>query len=248
MESTLHRRLKARFGPDLGGRSEVVVDGYRIDAVGPDGVLVEVQTGHLGPLRDKLRRLLEGHRVRVVKPVALRTRVVRRKSLDGPDLSARFSPKRGRISEVFDDIVGLAGVFPHENLAIEVLAVEVEEIRLPRRRWPGYVVADRRLLDVFSPSIALVEPADLWRLLPAMPEGRFSTLDLAERLACSREAAQRVAYVLRRAGAAEVVGKAGNRRLYLACNDGAHEAMTLTASRKSVLSPPAESRPTKAIV
>ena len=214
MESTLHRQLKARFGPDLGGRAEVVVDGYRIDAVGPDDVLVEVQTGHLGPLRDKLRRLLERHRVRVVKPVVSRTRVVRRKSLDGPDLSARFSPKRGRIFEVFDDLVGLAGVFPHENLAIEVLAVEVEEIRLPRRRWPGHMVADRRLLGVVGEPIEVVEPADLWRLLPPMPAGRFSTFDLAERLVCSREFAQRLAYVLRRAGAAEVVGKSGNRRLY----------------------------------
>src|SRR4051812_46620475 len=115
---TLHRQLKARFGPEAGGRTEVAVGGDRVDAVGLDGVLVEVQSKGLGTLRTKLRRLLAEHRVRVVKPVVIGRRVVRRARRDGPDLSARFSPKRGALIDVFDDLVGLSSLFPHANLQI----------------------------------------------------------------------------------------------------------------------------------
>src|SRR3712207_5908641 len=88
VETHLHRQLKERFGLEAGGRSEVVVGGYRVDAVAPDGQLVEVQSGALGPLRAKLTRLLREHRVRVVKPVVVARRIVRRAVPDGPDLSA----------------------------------------------------------------------------------------------------------------------------------------------------------------
>src|SRR3954447_4841848 len=145
---SLHRQLKERFGPGAGGRSEVVLEGFRIDAVAADGTLVEVQSRALGALRAKLRRLLPDYRVRVVKPVVLARRVVRRGRPDGPDLSARLSPKRGSLLDVFDDLTGLSGVFPHPNLTVEVLGVEVDEVRVTRRRRPGYRVADRALREV----------------------------------------------------------------------------------------------------
>ena len=58
METSLHRQLKEQYGPAAGGRLEVVLEGFRIDAVAADGDLVEVQSGPLGPLRAKLGRLL----------------------------------------------------------------------------------------------------------------------------------------------------------------------------------------------
>ena len=42
--------------------------------------------------------------------------------------------------DAFDDLVGLAPVFPHPNLRVDVLAVAIDEVRVPRRRWPGYAV------------------------------------------------------------------------------------------------------------
>ena len=39
METSLHRELKERFGPGTGGRQEVALAGYRIDAVGGDVTL-----------------------------------------------------------------------------------------------------------------------------------------------------------------------------------------------------------------
>jgi hypothetical protein len=213
MEFTLHRQLKTQLGPGCGGWSEVVVEGFRIDAVRPEGWLVEVQSGALGPLRAKLAKLLSAHRVQVVKPLIVERRIVRRTRVEGPDQSARRSPKRGAIVDIFNDLVGLAGVFPHPNLAIEVLSVAIDEIRTPRRRWPGYQVADRILRRIVS-TTPLRVAGDLWTLVGVDPGETFTTRELAARLGRSLDFAQRVAYCLRRAGAVEGLGKRGHCRLY----------------------------------
>jgi hypothetical protein len=215
MEMSLHRSLKERYATGGERRPEVPIRGYRVDAVDDAGRLVEVQSGPLGPLRGKLSRLLPDHRVRIVKPVILRRRVVRRHRLDGPDLSARSSPKRGALHDVFDDLIGVVRVFPHSNLDIEVLGVAIDEVRMPRRRRPGYVIADRRL-DTVCTTALLAQAEDLWTLLPDDCDGRepFTTFDLAERLGRPVWFAQRVAYCLRLTGAARVAGKVGNRIVY----------------------------------
>ncbi len=213
METSLHRDLKARFGPESGGLQEVRLGGYRIDAIAADGVLVEVQSGRLGPLRGKLGRFLPELRVRVVKPVVVARRVVRREKPDGQDLSTRRSPKRGSLADVFDDLMGVLQVFPHPNLQIEVLGVEVDEVRVGRRRRPGYAVVDRRLREVVS-SVVLCQAADLWSLIGEPPAGTFTSRDLAETLGKPLDFARRVAYCLRLTGAAEAVGKAGNAHVY----------------------------------
>ena len=215
METSLHRSLKERYATGEVGRSEVPLRGYRIDAIDEAGRLVEVQSGPLGPLRGKLSRLLPEHRIRIVKPVILRRRLVRRLRPDGPDVSARSSPQRGALHDVFDDLMGVVRVFPHANLEIEILGVTIDEVRTPRRRRPGYAVADRRLGSICS-SALLARADDLWALLPDTCDGRgpFTTLDLAERLGRPAWIAQRIAYCLRLTGAARVVGKTGNRIVY----------------------------------
>jgi hypothetical protein len=215
METSLHRALKDHYGSGSGGRSEVTLKGFRIDAVDSAGLLIEIQSGPLGPLRAKLRRLLPEHQVRVVKPVVLERRVVRRARTDGPDLSARRSPKRGAVLDLFEDLVGLAQVLAEPNLAIEVLAVAIDEIRIPRRRWPGYRIVDRRLVSIVSSKL-LVQPDDLWELLPGGHDWTepFTSADIASRTARPVWFAQRVAYCLRLSGAARVVGKQRNFRVY----------------------------------
>lgn len=213
METSLHRELKERFG--AGGRTEVVVRGFRIDAVDAAGELIEVQAAALGPLRSKLSQLLPSHRVRVVKPVMLRRRIVRRSHREGRDLSVRSSPIRRKLFAFFDDFVGLASLFPQPNLTIEVLGVVVDEVRLPRRRRPGYEVIDRRLLEIVE-TTTLASASDLWDLLPDDRDWQqpFHTRELAASLGCDLGTSQRVAYGLRLAGATRTVGKYGNAWVY----------------------------------
>ncbi len=215
MEMNLHRALKERYATGRDGRSEVVIEGFRVDTIDYVGRLIEVQSGPLGPLRGKLQRLLPHHRMRIVKPIVMSRRVVRRSRRDGPDLSARRSPKRGALYDFFDDLVGVVRLFPHPNLEIEILGVTIDEVRVPRRRRPGYTVVDRRLDSIYDSNV-VVTVSDLWKLLPSSCDGRrpFTTQDLCEQLDRDASFAQRIAYCLRLTGAARVVGKSGNRLIY----------------------------------
>ncbi len=215
MESSLHRGLKELHGPATGGRCEVAVGGFRVDAVAGDGALVEIQTGNLGALRPKLRSLLPTHGIRVVKPIVLGRVLVRRATADGPDLARRRGRLRGTLVEAFDDLVGLASLLPDPNLSVEIVGVDVEEVRVPRRRRPRFTVVDRRLIAIRQ-TVTIATADDLWNLLPPdFPRSEpFSTADLARKLGASRPFAQRVAYCLRAAGAARPVAKRGNSYIY----------------------------------
>ena len=65
-----------------------------------------------------------------------------------------MSPKRGRLLDIFDELVHFTRVFPHERLTLEVPLVDIEEWRYPghgrRRRWreSDFQVEDQRLLEV----------------------------------------------------------------------------------------------------
>jgi hypothetical protein len=142
-------------------------------------------------------------------------RLVRKARSDGPVISVRRSPKLGSIYDIFDDLVGVVKVFPHANLEIEILAVTIEEVRVGRGRRPGYVVIDRSLGEIRG-HCTVARAEDLWALLPGdfgLGEP-FSSRHLAKHLDRPLWFGQRVAYCLREAGAACVVGKRGNLLLY----------------------------------
>ena len=94
--------------------------------------------------------------------------------------------------------------------------ITIDEMRIPRRRWPGYKVVDRCLIDILERT-TVVASCDLWSLVPPECDGRepFTTTKLAQTLERPLSFAQRVAYCLRLTGAARVVGKQGNRLIYI---------------------------------
>src|SRR5271165_5263931 len=67
METSLHRDLKRLYAGEA-AQCEVRLGRYRIDAIA-EGELIEVQHGPLAAIRDKVRKLLTEHHVRVVKPI-----------------------------------------------------------------------------------------------------------------------------------------------------------------------------------
>jgi hypothetical protein len=217
METSLHRQLKAHY-PGADGLQEVVCDGYRIDAVRA-GELVEIQHASLAAIRDKVRRLLRSHRVRVVKPIVANKLLVKLDARGGREVSRRRSPKRGVLLDVFDELVYFTRVFPHKRLTFEVLLVNVEERRYPgrgkrrRRRDNDFQIEDQCLAENVA-SHAFATTADLLRLLPRRLPAEFHTAHLAERLKTPRWTAQRIAYCLREMKAVRVVGKQGNAILY----------------------------------
>ena len=217
METSLHRELKSLYaGRDA--RLEVPVGPYRVDAIRA-GRLVEIQHGSLGAIRQKVKRLLEGHRVVVVKPIVVRKLLVKRADMGGPVTGRRMSPKRGRLLDLFDDLVHFTQVFPHRRLTLEVPLVEIEEWRWPghgrRRRWRqgDHQVEDQKLVAVRR-THRLRTRRDLAALIPGGLPHVFHTGHLADLLGVERWVAQRIAYCFRQMAAIQQVGKQRNALLY----------------------------------
>jgi len=219
VETSLHRQLKERYADDQ-KQVEVRLGDYRIDAIAGDK-LVEIQHGSLAAIRDKIQKLVQEHDVLLVKPVVAVKHLVKLREKDGPVVERRRSPKRGRLLDIFDELVYFTRVFPHPRLTLEVPLVEVEEHRYPghgrrrRRRKRDHVSADQLLLDVTDVH-QFSTADDLARLVPAdeLPSP-FHTGHLAEAMELDRWIAQRIAYCFRKMGTTNEVGKKGNALLYV---------------------------------
>ena len=216
-ETSLHRDLKTHYA-QREGEQEVRVDGYRIDVVSRRH-LVEVQSGSLAAIRDKVQKLLDRHRVVVVKPIVVRKLLVKRAAREGEVVEQRLSPKRGSLLDLFHDLVHFTRVFPHPRLTLDVVLVEIEEWRYTghgrRRRWrhDDYQIEDQKLVAMHQVH-RLRTATDLARLIPCPLPTPFHTGDLARALGVHVRFAQRIAYCLRTTGAVREVGKRGNARLY----------------------------------
>ena len=212
-ETPFHAELKRRLAPP-GSRFEVDVDGYVVDVVADD-LLIEIQTRNVAGMRAKLATLLPSHRLRLVLPVAERKWIVR--CFEDGTRSRRLSPKRGRLEDVFRELVSIPDLLSHPNFEIEVALTEQQELRRhqPGKAWRrrGWVVVGRELVAV-QERRRLVEPSDLLAFLPpALPEP-FGTADLAALGKLPRRTAQEAAYCLRALDLITPVGKTGNAVLY----------------------------------
>jgi len=217
METSLHRQLKAHYAGD-NGQIEVIYDDYRIDAI-RNGRMIEIQHGSLAAIRDKIAALLKNHRVTVVKPIVALKHLVKLEKRGGKVVNRRKSPKRGQLLDVFDELVYFTRVFPHRQLLLEVVLVEVEELRYPghgrrrRHRANDFQVEDQRLVKIVD-TCRFRTLADLRKMLPRGLPTAFHTGHLAEGLEVRRHIAQKIAYCLRETGAIHTVGKQGNAVLY----------------------------------
>ena len=214
METTLHKQLKDEFcDPDA--ELEVKLGRYRIDVVSGDR-LIEIQRSSLSSIRDKIQRLLTlGFTVDVVKPLVTRKRLVKLSKKGGSIVDSRWSPKRGTILDLFDELIYFTRVFPHPNLTLITPMIEIEEIRYPgsgkrrRRRKRDFIVDDRQILEM-GDAVFFRTVEDLHRLLPKDLPKKFDTGELAKAMNIPRSQAQRIAYVMRKTGALVEVEKRGN--------------------------------------
>lgn len=213
-EGSLHAALKSWYARPS-DRLEVSVDGFVIDIVGDDR-LVEIQTGNFTSVRPKLERLLERHRLLLVHPIA-RERWIVRATVEGEVLSRRKSPQRGRVEDVFRQLVRLPHLLPHPNLTLEVALIQEEQVLVDdgrgswRRRY--WSLHDRRLLAVLE-THRFATPDDLAALLPQDLPRPFSNRDLAAALGCRLDLAQKMTYSLQAMGELARVGKRGRAMLF----------------------------------
>lgn len=215
MATLLHQQLKEHYVADS-ERHEVVVGGFRIDAVDRRGRLIEIQCASLSAIRNKIRTLVDDHQVIVVKPLAARKKIVTLHRRGGDVVSSRFSPVRQTLAHVFLELVHF-GVFPHPRLQLDVLLTEQEEIRVPpteRSSWRKKYSVEERTLVTVSQHIRLKSAADLWKALELQLPDQFTTADLVTASRMPRWLAQKAAWCLRRMEFLEVCGKQGNTIVY----------------------------------
>lgn len=214
-EKSLHAALKA-WCARPGDQHEVGVDGYVIDLVRGD-LLIEIQTGSFSAIKRKLTRLLDDHPIRLVHPIAREKWIVRLAADGQTTRSRRKSPARGRVEDLFKELVRLPTLVTHDHLALEVLLIQEEVVLIDdgQGSWrrKGWSIHDRRLLDVLS-STVFHAPADFLTLLPADLPDPFTTRELSEALGLRINLAQKMAYCLYQMGAVERVGKRGRAYLY----------------------------------
>jgi hypothetical protein len=213
-EKSLHAALKEWLAQP-GDQQEQPVDGFVIDIVRGD-TLMEIQTRHLGAMKRKLGKLLPHHPVDLIHPIAAEKWIVRQ-TASGQPISRRKSPKRGRLIDIFAELVRIPHLLPHPNLTVIVLLTRQEEIwrddgqgSWRRKRWS---VHDHLLLDVIGQH--RFEGVNDWlALLPNDLPRPFTNRELAAALGCRQNLAQKITYTLRNAGLIERVGKEGNAWLY----------------------------------
>ena len=212
-EKALHASLKQWYARP-GDRFEVPVDGFVIDIVRAD-LLIEVQTGSFASIRSKLTSLVQSHSVRLIYPIAHEKWILRSPTEGRPRVVRRKSPKRGRLEDLFWELVSIPHLLACPNFSLEVLMIRQEEVRQyeGERRWRrGWGLEERRLLEVVDRRV--FQGAVDWRGLLPEGLGPFTTTDLATATGMAAVLAQKMAYCLRNARVIELIGKRGRANLY----------------------------------
>ncbi len=217
-EQQLHASLKQWLAKP-GDRFEQLVDGYHIDIRRGD-LLIEIQTGNFSALRKKLNKLLEGHQVLLVYPIPEAKWIVRQ-TKRGKHIARRKSPKRGRIENLFDELLYIPEIACHPNFRLWVLLTHQEDVwqddgagSWRRKHWS---VADRRLLEVTA-KVEFCQLADYLSLIPNGLSAPFTHRQLAAALKAPVWLSTRMSYCLRKMGLLETRGQQGRQLLVAPTN------------------------------
>jgi len=214
-EKPLHASLKEWYARP-GDRFEVTVDGFVID-IARDDLLLEIQTSNFASIKSKLIDLVRAHRVRLIYPIAQEKWIVKLAKDNRGRETRRKSPKRGRVEDLFWEMVSFPQLLANPHFSLEVLLIREEEVWRyeGKRKWRrrGWVIEERRLLEVVNRRL-FEQPADWRALLPESLGESFTTKDLATAMGIRRHLAQKMAYCLRKVRVIELIGKRGRANSY----------------------------------
>lgn len=216
VERSLHEAIKNWYSHP-GDLLEQRVDGYVVDIV-RDKLLIEIQTGNFSAIKDKIMNLIAKHHLRLVLPIAKQKWIIKLGSGEREILSKRKSPKKGRVEDVFNELVYLPKLIKDSNFSLDVLFIHSKEVLIDdglgswrRRKWS---VHDRHLLKVVE-NVMFKSPSDFLELLPENLLLPFTVGELAKELKLRVSLAQKMAYCLRKLGVIKLTGKRGRAFLYV---------------------------------
>jgi hypothetical protein len=214
-ESSLHSAIKNWYFLE-GDKLEAKVDDFIVDIVRGD-LLIEIQIANFSTIKPKLLRLLNEHKVRLVYPIPKEKWIVHKSKVTGETFGRRRSPKKGRMSDLFNELIRIPTLFSKGNLSVEVLMIEAEEVWCNdgRGSWrrKGASIEDRKLIRVFERRI-FERKTDFLKVLPEDLPSPFSNRSLAKSLGITVNQSRKMTYALRKIGTITYVGKNRNQMLF----------------------------------
>ncbi|KON29513.1 hypothetical protein AC477_05840 [miscellaneous Crenarchaeota group-1 archaeon SG8-32-1] len=213
-EYSLHSEIKDWYMVS-GDELEVKVEDFIVDIL-RGKLLIEIQTGNFSAIKRKLIKLLLNNQVRLVYPIAKLKWIVHL-SKSGELVRRRKSPKKGKLADLFYELVHTPSLIKNRNFSLEVLIIEEEELRCidGKGSWKrrGISVKDRKLLNVFD-RIIFEGSRDFLDFLPKELDEYFTNKILALKLGISIRLAQKITYCLRKMGAISITGKKSNELMF----------------------------------
>ena len=214
-EKSLHNQIKNWYSKP-GDQLEVSLNKYIIDII-RDELFIEIQTRNFSAIKEKLNHLLKDHKIRLIYPISLLKWIVRI-NRDGETVkSRRRSPKKGRLEDVFNELIYIPKLLSNPNFEIEVLFIHSEDIfwddgkgSWRRKRWS---LSDRRLLKVISNQI-IKTPEDFRRIIMENIEEGFTTRQFARQKKLPISLARKTVYCMRKMGFIKETGKKGRSPEY----------------------------------
>ena len=213
-EFSLHSEIKKAYSLP-GDQFEVKLNNYIIDLLRAN-LLIEVQTANFSARKEKLQVLLEKHPVRLVYPLPQKkwiTHVTKYQLF----LNTRKSPKKGKLTDVFGELVMIPHMIGVENFSLEVLLIDEEEIRCDngkgscRRR--GISIKDRKLLRI-NDRVLFQTKADYLKILPQNLNEVFTNKELAKLAKISPMTSRQITYCLKKSGFVRLIGKKGREMIF----------------------------------
>ncbi|WP_291634514.1 hypothetical protein [Clostridium sp.] len=213
-EKSLHSSIKQWYAVP-GDRLEVKVDKYIIDLVREDA-LIEIQTRNFSAIGKKLRELIKYNKVMLVHPIAIEKYIVTTEEI-GTVITRRKSPKKGKLTDLFDELIRIPDLMAEENFILEILMTRVEEIRCKdgKGSWrrKGISIVDRKLVEV-TQKITFREVKDFLIFLPEELSQNFTNKELAKVLKVNVSKARKITYCFRKMNIIRQVGKLKNELIF----------------------------------
>ncbi len=179
--------------------------------------LVEIQTRNFAAIRKKLTTLLQHHPVHLLHPVTSEKWVVQVDKSGNKVQSRRKSPFRGKLSDIFEELVRIPDLILQENFTLEVMLVQENEVRCRDGKGSKHrkreSIKDRQLVRVVT-TYQFQRPVDFLCFLPLELPQPFSNKDLSEALQVPLHRCRQITYCLRKMGLLDVTGKKGNELLH----------------------------------
>jgi hypothetical protein len=197
-ERSLHSEIKKVYSLP-GDHFEAKLDNYIVDILRGQ-LIIEVQTKNFSALKEKLQTLTEKHQVRLVYPLPEK-KWITYLTKENVVINKRKSPKKGKLTDLFRELVMIPHMIGDENFSLEVLLIDEEEVRCNdgkgswRRR--GVSIKGRRLLQVNS-RILFQNKTDYLKILPDSLNQVFTNKELSKLAKIPVRTARQITYCLRK--------------------------------------------------